>query len=267
MVNRQKNWLIVPPLRRLAAGVVLTYMILIVLFYFLSGEQLHLRKSRGDINFPLAESGTVELCQGTVVEQQFTAEIQRLESVSVQWGTYYRPNAGTVTMELWNRQDGTLLLSQNYDAALIQEGGLTTLMAEEPVEGLYQVPLLLRIYADSQPGSAVSPFMSLHTQREMDAAFSLTLNGTPAEGTLCFAAQGTDYIWTGLHYWQFATAGLALILAFIAAVWLRVRQGKRSYIVNAVIAVQKYRFLIRQLVSRDFKTKYKRSILGIFWSF
>ena len=71
MVNRQKNWLIVPPLRRLAAGVVLTYMILIVLFYFLSGEQLHLRKSRGDINFPLAESGTVELCQGTVVEQQF----------------------------------------------------------------------------------------------------------------------------------------------------------------------------------------------------
>ena len=267
MVNRQKNWLIVPPLRRLAAGVVLTYMILIVLFYFLSGEQLHLRKSRGDINFPLAESGTVELCQGTVVEQQFTAEIQRLESVSVQWGTYYRPNAGTVTMELWNRQDGTLLLSQNYDAALIQEGGLTTLMAEEPVEGLYQVPLLLRIYADSQPGSAVSPFMSLHTQREMDAAFSLTLNGTPAEGTLCFAAQGTDYIWTGLHYWQFATAGLALILAFIAAVWLRVRQGKRSYIVNAVIAVQKYRFLIRQLVSRDFKTKYKRSIIGIFWSF
>ena len=37
--------------------------------------------------------------------------------------------------------------------------------------------------------------------------------------------------------------------------------------VNAIFATQKYRFLIRQLVSRDFKTKYKRSVLGIFWSF
>ena len=30
---------------------------------------------------------------------------------------------------------------------------------------------------------------------------------------------------------------------------------------------KKYGFLIRQLVSRDFKTKYKRSILGVLWSF
>ena len=37
--------------------------------------------------------------------------------------------------------------------------------------------------------------------------------------------------------------------------------------VNALTAVQKYRFLIRQLVARDFKTKYKRSVLGVFWSF
>ena len=29
----------------------------------------------------------------------------------------------------------------------------------------------------------------------------------------------------------------------------------------------KYRFLIKQLVNRDFKTKYKRSVLGVFWSF
>ena len=37
--------------------------------------------------------------------------------------------------------------------------------------------------------------------------------------------------------------------------------------VKAVVAVQKYRFLIKQLVDRDFKAKYKRSVLGVFWSF
>ncbi len=267
MEKMRKNSTTVPLLRRLAVGLVLTYAVLIVLFYYLAGEQLHLRKSRGDIDLPSAECGTIELCQGAMVEQEFAAKIQRLESVSVQWGTYYRPNTGTVTLELWNLQNGTLLISQNYDAASIQEGGLTTLAAKKPIEGLYQVPLLLRIYADSQPGSAASPLMSLREEEDDGSEFSLTLSGVATEGRLCFSAQGTDYIWTGLHYWQFAVAGMVLIAAFIAVVWFRVRRGKRSYIVNAVAALEKYRFLIHQLVSRDFKTKYKRSILGIFWSF
>ncbi len=30
---------------------------------------------------------------------------------------------------------------------------------------------------------------------------------------------------------------------------------------------RRYQFLIKQLVSRDFKTKYKRSVLGVLWSF
>lgn len=31
--------------------------------------------------------------------------------------------------------------------------------------------------------------------------------------------------------------------------------------------IKRYSFLMEQLISRDFKTKYKRSVLGIFWSF
>ena len=34
-----------------------------------------------------------------------------------------------------------------------------------------------------------------------------------------------------------------------------------------MLAMRRYRFLIKQLVDRDFKAKYKRSILGVFWSF
>lgn len=265
MEEVQKEGSATTSLRRLAIGVVLAYMAAVILFYFLAGEQLHLRQSRGNLPMPAADSGTVELAQGAVVEQAFTAEIQRLQTVSVQWGAYYRPNAGTVTMELWNGGTGQLLLSQSYDAAEIQEGGLTTLTAETPLEGLCGVPLLLRIHADSHPGSAASPLMNQSAPAA--EGFALSLNGVPTAGALCFAALGQDYIWTGLHYWQFAAVGLALILLFIAVVWCRFRAGKHSYIVNAVIAVNKYRFLIRQLVSRDFKTKYKRSILGVFWSF
>lgn len=253
-----------PLLRRLALVLAIGYIAAVILFYFLAGEQLHLRQSRDNLELSTADSGTVELVSGSVVEQRFTTEIQRLEQIDIQWGTYYRPNAGTVLAELVDLRSGAVLLSQSFDAAGIQEGGLTTLTAEAPIEGLYQVPLLLRLTADSQPGAAASPLMNTQGQEE---GWELSLNGAPTSGTLCFSLSGTDYIWTGLHYWQFAAAGLALVLLFIAVIWLRVRSGKRSYVVNAAIAVRKYRFLIRQLVARDFRTKYKRSILGMFWSF
>ena len=240
------------------------YALLVVLLYWLMGEQLHLRMSRGNFDMPAAEAGTVELCQGATVEQGFTVKIQRLQSISVQWGTYYRPNAGTLTMELYNTLDNTLVISQSFDAAAITEGGLTTMTLETPAENLYEAPLLLRIWADSQLGSAASPLMSASAREE---GFALTLNGVPTDGILCFSVSGEDYIWTGLHYWEFATGfGVLLILAGLF-VWLRWKKGKRSYVVNAMIAVKKYKFLIRQLVSRDFKTKYKRSVLGVFWSF
>ena len=89
-----------PPLRRLALVLVMGYIAAVVLSYFLAGEQLHLRQSRGNFELPAADSGTVELAAGAVVEQFFTTEIQRLEQVDIQWGTYYRPNVGTVLAEL-----------------------------------------------------------------------------------------------------------------------------------------------------------------------
>ena len=246
-------------------GLFAAYWLLIVAFYFLAGDQLCLRQSRGELAMPTAEAGTVELIQGAVVEQRFTVKIQRLQTVSVQWGTYYRPNAGAVTMELWNDSTGTLLLSQTYDAAAIQEGGITTLTAEEPLEGLYGTPLVLRLYADSSPGSALSPLMNQTTPTA--EGFALTLSDTSIEGTLCFSASGEDYIWTGLHYWQFAAGFGGLLALALFYVYRRWATGRHSYVVYALTAVKKYRFLIRQLVSRDFRTKYKRSVLGIFWSF
>ncbi|MCI8650803.1 MAG: ABC transporter permease [Anaerotruncus sp.] len=240
------------------------YIVLVVAFYFLAGEQLHLRQSRGEWTMPVAEAGTVELVQDATVEQVFKVNIQRLQSVSVQCGTYYRSNAGIVTMELWNINSGTCLLTEQYDATTIEEGGLLTLTAKEPLEGLYGIPLMLRIYANSQLGSAVSPLMSASVQKD---DFSLYLNGIEVMGLLCFSVSGQDYIWTGLHYWKFSVGFgllLALMLFYVYHQW---KTGRHSYIVYALVAMKKYRFLIRQLVARDFKTKYKRSVLGIFWSF
>ena len=38
------------------------------------------------------------------------------------------------------------------------------------------------------------------------------------------------------------------------------------FIKNITYSLQKYKFLLHQLISRDFKVKYKRSVLGVLWS-
>lgn len=250
-------------LKRVFALCFAVYAVLIIAFYFLAGDQLHFRRSRGEVTMPAAEAGTIELVQGTYVQQTFAAKIQRLESVSVQWGTYYRANAGTVTMALYRGEE--LLGQQTFDAAGITEGGVTTLTFDTPLEGLVNVPLTLRLWAGSAFGSAVSPMMNTSTPQE--EGFALDLNGAAAAGVLCFSAEGEDYIWTGLHYWEFAAAFGLLLASYLFWSYKRWQQGKPSALVKVVVAMQKYRFLIKQLVDRDFKAKYKRSVLGVFWSF
>lgn len=60
--------------------------------------------------------------------------------------------------------------------------------------------------------------------------------------------------------------GALLLLLCLFTVW----QGSKSHMVFPVSIIENFRrygFLIRQLVRRDFKTKYKRSVLGVLWSF
>lgn len=250
-------------LKRVLIGIFAFYCAFVVLFYFLTGDQLIYRESRGEQEMPAATAGTVELYQGSDVTQYFMTGVQRLDSVSVLWGTYYRANAGTVTVELLRTDTGEVLMSGQFAAVDIPEGGTTTIYAQQPIEGLPGVELALHITADSAPGEAVSPLMDA----ENPSTGGLWLNGEQTTGLLCFSTAGTDYIRAGLHYWQLVSIVGAVLLAVLVFAWNRYQRGRQDILADAILAVKKYRFLIKQLVSRDFKTKYKRSVLGVFWSF
>lgn len=243
---------------------VIGYLLLSVLFYFLAGDQLHFRESRENINMQTANSGSVELTSGSLVEQTFINKIQRLTSVSVAWGTYNRKNEGTVYIDVYELNGNTQIMHQEISAGEITEGYISTFTFEKPVEGLTGIPMLLRITANSVQGSAVSPLMNVSASRD---GFLLTLNGKPASGMLCFSVRGKDYIWTGLHYWKFVAVGAFLLVFYLWVTLHGIKNGKKPLLLMALISIGKYRFLIRQLVSRDFKAKYKRSFFGIVWSF
>ena len=199
-----------------------------------------------------------------MVEQIFTTKIDRLESVGVQFGAFYRVNAGTVTMDIRRLSDGEVLLWQSYDASLIGEGYVLTMAADVPIECTEDEPLVLRVTADSQPGQGVTPMV--FSAAEPEEGFSLYINAGLTPGRLCFSAAGKDTIWMGQHYWEFVISFGALLAASLLIMWKRIASGKRSYLISALLAIKKYRFLIDQLVGRDFKTRYKRSVLGVLWS-
>ncbi len=79
-----------------------------------------------------------------------------------------------------------------------------------------------------------------------------------ADGALNFL--GRYYLWISLG------VGVLLALLCLFTVW----QGQKNNMVFSVRLIENFRrygFLIRQLVRRDFKTKYRRSVLGVLWSF
>ncbi|MBE6601920.1 MAG: ABC transporter permease [Ruminococcaceae bacterium] len=85
--------------------------------------------------------------------------------------------------------------------------------------------------------------------------------------SLCLTVAGNNLHLFGSIYWYvYAGAALlfGLLLVYLAYCHLK---EKKNAILEILYSFKRYRFLTKQLVARDFKTKYKRSVLGVLWSF
>ena len=102
---------------------------------------------------------------------------------------------------------------------------------------------------------------------DIPAEEQIQVNGVSQEGKLCVRLTTQKTLWIGQIYWHLA---IGIGIALIAYGWYtlrRIQQGRVTVVLRVAAAFQRYKFLIKQLVLRDFKTKYKRSVLGILWSF
>ena len=67
--------------------------------------------------------------------------------------------------------------------------------------------------------------------------------------------------------WAFALLGTAALICFWMLGSKLISKKKQTILSRIQATLHRFSFLIEQLVARDFKTKYKRSVLGVFWSF
>lgn len=241
--------------------VLIVYLLLMVLFWYLSGDQLKFRESRSEYTMKTSDAVSPELVDGVKIEQDISSKVQRFKTISVQFGTYLRKNSGTVHIEVVNRGDNDKIIAfKDINVANITEGQVVTVESADYIN-LPLTTLTIRVSSDSTKGHGVFLYMTKAVQPDT----SLRINETVMNSTICFGETGQDYIWIGTVYWKLVAIGAVLLAVACIIVTVLDRKGK-SRIAGALHALKKYRFLIKQLVSRDFKRRYKRSVLGIFWS-
>ncbi len=238
------------------------YTVFAVSFYFLAGDQLRYKVAKDNITILEADSVSPEISRGVAVTQNFRNTVDNIEEIQLVFTKLYRDGSGSLTVDLMDGND--LVYRKIFDVNKIPEQHSVYLQPEYPLRGYKDKMLTLKIYSSSRVGEGASLMMN---KDSAPASSYIVVNNERIPGTICFSVSGTEKIMISQYYW-FIMGGLGAILALAFLIsYRRFVNYKASYLAIAIAALYRYNFLISQLVIRDFKSKYKRSILGVFWSF
>ena len=241
---------------------ILIYCICVTGVYFIAGDQFQRRTVSMD-----SVQGTKivgELTRDNPVKQTFFSQINSVDSLSLQFATYSRKNRGSLSVALQEVQTGITLFQQTVDTSVLQDNSFFTIGLPRPVQNVKGRLLQISVTTDqADKANAVA----LYYGDQKDPSDKLTVNGSPVAGTLCFTVSAKEPIFFGRHYFAIMGAVGLLLALYCISMCRKEKNGGRSYGLDAIRAFTRYRFLLDQLVGRDFKTKYKRSVLGVLWSF
>lgn len=258
--------------RKTAMLILIAYMVIAVGFYMIAQEQLHFEDSQ--TGMVTASTSVGEILPDSCIRQRLTEDSVQIKSISLRVTTYARANTAHLLVTVL-ADDGTFLYSTELDGAQLQDNEVVSIVPETPI----QVPegqgaMMVLTSPDAAPGNALSVMMGsavsvgrAELTQKIPENMQALVNDVPQEAKLCFRVQIRRTLLVGdLYGYGAAALGIALAL-YLVHVGRLLQQGKTNVVINIVRVTRKYSFLMRQVVMRDFKTKYKRSVLGVFWSF
>lgn len=94
----------------------------------------------------------------------------------------------------------------------------------------------------------------------------LTVNNEAYEGCLVLSVQGHNLLQASRWFWPVALVLLAALVGMICLTYAQQKKGKHTPLTLVITVCKQYRYLLKQLVDRDFRVKYKSSALGMVWS-
>lgn len=257
-------------LKKICAIGLAGFLAVALVIYLIAGDAFHHRQTRSatvDAAF-----GTGTMVDGAEIDQAFTVDTDCMVALDLQFELYSRTNGGTLTLSIADAA-GTVLEQQTLNAAELEQG-LMRIALDSPITGQKGNILTLTITAS---GAGEDDAVSLYcgnsiqlgrgsVQQSFSDEQKASYNGAKLEGILCLNVEGQQTLWFGQYYWLIIAAAFALLCVYAGALLRKEKSGKKSATLNFIRSLCRYEFLIKQLVSRDFKTKYRRSVLGVLWS-
>lgn len=241
---------------------VIAYVFLAILFYYVGGDQIKYNKISSEM---IEQDGVIgEILDNSIV-QTVTVQSDIIESVTFLCATYARENTGYLNVQIIDHNNKKVLDDIKIDVINFKDNEKYEIKLSNPIKNVKYKKLSIRISAtNSYKDNAITIY---YNSKESQNDNELQIDGNKSSGELCFSITGKDKLSFGENYWYYVfIIGIALIL-YCTNVIYKEKIGKKSFVIIYISILKRYKFLIKQLVFRDFKTKYKRSVLGFLWSF
>lgn len=248
------------------------YCIVMLIFWLCAREQLNYRVDKTDmLKF---ENSIGEIMPGSVFTQNFKTNANSdLLYMSFPIATYSRDNNCDVLFSIYD--GGNLLAEKSVNTLGHPDSSDYDVYFDTPVflnkDTVYTLSISC---SNSAPGNAVTIYMGrsyeagkANVEVDLSPEMQVYANGNPLGYALCYSLCTRTHLNFG-KYFPLIVIGLGVVFV-IYLVYMNdcAKIGKTCLGLKLTSAFSRYKYLIKQLVSRDFKTKYKRSFLGVLWSF
>lgn len=259
-----------------------------VIFYFLAGDGFFHPKAETSA---LSEGMYQPLrTSDDELSQSFTCEYKSLVNLSFYVRKQGAPE-GTLSVVLMKEDKSETYYSDEIRLASLPSNGRYCVVFSQPLADVLRRRVTLVLSCDYAQkagenflsfaaGNTVNGGKGFSIDAEIGEKDALTVNGEKVmlseiqpdnsvkerEVKLCFTFYGEKNDVLAKLYWPAVAVIFAALSAYCANLFIRDRKQKKSAGLNVIRDMKKYKFLLGQMVARDFKTKYKRSVLGVLWS-
>ena len=228
------------------------------LYYFIGKEQLRYTYYGMECSSVETTISVGELLDGAIVEQEYTNASDMVQGIIVRFSNYGNEAYGSVTISI--RADEEYIASGIVcKASDFPDCGDFYIDFERdvPVERGQRICITME-FAGGVPGHA----LAVMAGDELENC-PMTIDGQPTGYSMYMVPSS----YRDSNYTTVYCTGVAVVL--LAICWMEYKKEQKNIKTPLSEFIQIfgcYRFLLGQLVSRDFKNKYRRSYLGILWS-
>lgn len=256
-------------LERTCALILLIYLTAAAVFYYAAAIDWDVQGTTSNLMSPQANMGVMS--GDVVIEQAFIPSTQTIDRVEPVFSLIGDVTNKSLAVEI--EQNGALLGRRDLLLSDLKGGTYAPIAFDAPVHVQKGEPLIIRFLMPglvAENGVTLSYGNTIPTARgslPVDDSVTFLYNGEPVKGALALNVIGQNYYYMSRTYLIAAACVFVLLILTMVHQIHKFRNGKSSWIIRLITVLDRYRYLIAQMVSRDFHIKYKRSVLGVVWSF